>query len=372
MNPMPTGKNSTTHKWQQSVAKAARDRWMLTNKNHELYPLMEILDEYQGYSKHVSSFGAEFIAKYTNPVTGKIHTSYKQGTVATGRLASGNVNSDSPKYNSQQIPRNNDIRNCWVVPSDDYLMITCDLSGAELITMCSLAQDHKLLELSKGDMHSYFANKGWEAIHKKRNIPWTEKDIISKSQNVDKRTSYKNMTFGTIYGLKPPKAGELLNVDPKEGKIAINTIVREIPDTINMVTAASAFAVNHGYVVHNTRTNSRRWFSPVLLEKQGIEALSRSNEQMVTGAARNTRIQGTQADMLAEAMVLLDKYIKINKIEAWIVMQVHDELVVIFHKRYQQWFPERVREIMTRSADKYLEGGVHMSADYKVAPHWVK
>jgi DNA polymerase I-like protein with 3'-5' exonuclease and polymerase domains len=238
--------------------------------------------------------------------------------------------------------------------------------------MCSLAQDHKLLELSKGDMHSHFANKGWEAIYRKRNIPWTAEDVISKAQNVDKRTSYKNMTFGTIYGLKPPKAGELLNVDPKEGQIAIDTIINEIPETIKMVTQASAFAVNYGYVVHNTRTNSRRWFGPALRERNGVEHMTKREQDAIVGAARNTRIQGTQADMLAEAMVMLHKYCRIYKLDAEIKMQVHDEIVVEFKEEMKSWFPDRVREIMIRSANKYLEGGVQMDAEIKVERFWVK
>ena len=106
--------------------------------------------------------------------------------------------SKNRRFNSQQIPRSNDLRNCFLADSDDYLIATCDLSGAELVTMAALANDQRLLELSEGDMHSHFANKGWKAIYESRGLPYEEKDIISSTQNKDKRTDYKPMMFGTV------------------------------------------------------------------------------------------------------------------------------------------------------------------------------
>ena len=246
--------------------------------------------------------------------------------------------------------------------------------------MCSLAQDHRLLELSKQDMHSYFANKGWKAIYKDMGSKWHSFDEISKTQNNDKRTDYKPMTFGTIYGLKPAKAGEILNVSSHAGKIAIKTIIDEIPDTMAMVEVASAEALEKGWVLHNTRTHSRRWFRPVVelnaenakLPEDAHRELEKGYRDVIAQQARNTRIQGSQADMLSEAMVLLDRYIRMYKIEAKILLQVHDELAVKFHPDYKDWFPQRVSDVMTRTANKYLEGGVTMKADFKVGLVWQK
>tara|TARA_R100001086_G_scaffold214519_1_gene130562 strand:- start:1108 stop:1554 length:447 start_codon:yes stop_codon:yes gene_type:complete len=90
-----------------------------------------------------------------------------------------------------------------------------------------------------------------------------------------------------------------------------------------MVVEASKFAKTHGYVVHNERTNSRRWFPEILKMLQGkpYDSFIVMTEE---SAARNSRIQGTQSDMLAEAMVLLDRYINIYKLDIQMKMQVHD------------------------------------------------
>ena len=69
-----------------------------------------------------------------------------------------------------------------------------------------------------------------------------------------------------FYGLFAKKAGKTLNISTEEGQIVINTIKREIPKTIKMVENQSAFAERYGYVIHNNRTNSRRWF-PILIKQ---------------------------------------------------------------------------------------------------------
>ena len=292
IKPVPMAKSATTKKLQPSTGVAAREKWLLENKNHTHYKLIEMLDEYAGYSKHVNSFGHSFLTKYRNASTKGFHTTYKQGRTATGRLASGDASSGL--FNSQQLPRKPlELRHCFMAREGGYKIATVDLEGAELVTMCSLAKDENLRRIhAAGDMHSYFANKGWKAIYESKGLQYTEADVISKHQNTSKRTDYKPMMFGTVYGLKGPKAAETLNVTKKEGEIAIDTIVNEIPDTINMVEEASKHALTYGYVVHNERTNSRRWFKPILDQIKGNPHVSDKAIYAAESAARNTRIQG--------------------------------------------------------------------------------
>lgn len=364
---LPKQKDKKTKVFKPSLAKAPRERWLLQNRNDVFYPFFKLYDEYMRETKHVNSFGKTFIEKYKHPVTGKFHTSYKQGTVETGRLASGDSNATPPRFNSQQLPPI--IRDCFKTDSG-YIIGKCDLSGAELVMMCSLAQDQHLLELSKTqDLHSYFANLGWRAIYKRRGIPFLETDVISKEQHSEKRRAYKPQLFGVVYGLRGAKAAETLNITLEEGEIAIKTIEQEIPETLKMVKTASKFAIENGYIIHNTRTNSRRWFSKVIDHLNGAE-LSFLDKIEAESAARNTKIQGSQADMLCEAMVLLQRYIDRYKIDAKILMQVHDELVVKFRSEDGLWFARRIKDCMIRTANKYLEGGVTMDAELKVKDTW--
>ena len=137
------------------------------------------------------------------------------------------------------------------------------------------------------------------------------------------------MTFGTIYGMYSKKAGETLNVNKQEGQIVINTIKAELPQTFAMVEAATLAASKQGYVILNYRTNSRRWFPRLIAQLKNeinkdthfIEISAEESE------ARNVRIQGTQADFIKEATVVLATYYRKHKLDAKILMWVHDEIV---------------------------------------------
>ena len=134
---------------------------------------------------------------------------------------------------------------------------------------------------------------------------------------------------GVVYGLFAKKAGKTLNISTEEGQIVINTIKREIPKTIKMVENQSAFAEKYGYVIHNNRTNSRRWF-PILIKQLKKEVDKDSHFIEISealSAARNSTIQGTQADFVKEASVKLQYYYWKNNIDADILSWVHDEIV---------------------------------------------
>ena len=279
--------------------------------------LDNFLDSYVKRSKvakELSTYGYSFI-NMLKP-TGKIHTVFKQCFTDTGRFSSGNTAYGYPNF--QNIPRNTKFRHCFGT-SEDREITTCDLSGAELIVMCSLSGDKRLLELSTGDMHSHMANLCWKEIYKYRGLEWTDKDVISKEQNSNKRTDFKAVTFGVIYGLREGKLSEYLKIDREEAAIVIEMIKDEIPVVISMVEAASKKAINDGYIVHNSRTNSRRYYPVVDQAKTRFEDLKRAfpNDAIpdvpfhitynrgnhthimdfkdrisVESTARNTRIQG--------------------------------------------------------------------------------
>jgi DNA polymerase I-like protein with 3'-5' exonuclease and polymerase domains len=105
-----------------------------------------------------------------------------------------------------------------------------------------------------------------------------------------------------------------------------------IPKTFAMVEANAKFAVTHGYLILNTRTNSRMYFPYVLnsiTSKVPLEFRDKSNAE---SAARNSPIQGTQADMIKECMVEIDKFIVANNYDIHLLKSVHDELVYLIPK----------------------------------------
>lgn len=382
--------------------------------------LIKYLIEYGSILNHISTFGLSFINKI-NPITGKIHTIYRQANADTGRFQSGGGDSEPDKPNFQNIPAITEYRNCFL---GDGTIDTADYSGAELMIMVSLSQDRMLEELAKGDMHSHMNQAIWRNIYKYRynqlakvaaNLPKVSNDVNEKladyadkannfivTKKVNKEFRNKNLTFGSIYGMYAAKAGKTMNVPKEEGQIAINTIKGIIPKIFQVVEAASKFVEKNGYIIINSRTNSRAWFPNNIKALRG--QLDRDENfkllQKELSEARNIKIQGTQADFVKEATVVLQQYIDYYNLNVVILNWIHDEIVDdIVDKRldgisdeYKQWIKEnpkglsiikngkkieglsypQVKEIiMTTVADRYLKD-VHMKVEYSLLPYWHK
>lgn len=308
--------------------------------------------------KAIGTYGESFITKI-NSITGKLHTIFRQTDADTGRFQSGGGTMEPDKPNFQNIPADNTYRECFIT-DDGYSLKTADYSGAELIVMASHAQDFKLIELSKIDMHSHMATACWRNIFGSRAttvlnriksnpalklIPkiveeYTKNVELYRTFTVDKSTGegkyrkdFKPMTFGTIYGMYAKKAANTLNIIVEEGTIVIKTIESIIPNTFEMVKRASNDAKKQGYVILNNRTNSRAWFPNLIKALKGEISEKTHFKEMSAemSAARNIRIQGTQADFVKEATVVIGKHLrKFNlelDIQALIISWIHDELV---------------------------------------------
>jgi DNA polymerase I-like protein with 3'-5' exonuclease and polymerase domains len=404
--------------------------------NTRMKTFIKLLLQYRGFDTAINNFGYKYKTKI-NLITGKLHTSFRTCSTDTGRMSSGGGTKQPMKPNFQNIPSRASyavaMRNCFLAGKDNSIG-THDYSGAELIVMCSLAQDMKLLQLSKGDMHSYFAQLCWRTVFKYRawrlieqhdalrvqngisfrdeimiknindNLNKFKTFIVSSDENPKFRVDFKPETFGVIYGMHAKKSTQTLKLnDEYEGQLVIDTIEKEIPDTFVMVKAASAKAKQQGYLVLNERTNSRAWF-PTILEVKENPSEMRYYFAMYNAEvneARNIRIQGTQADAIKEAIVELQNWIELNNYqnEIVILIVVHDE-IVDKHPKYLdgkskewdkwqiinnlQWtdtftnkeytfnnFPDMKKCIMEKVFDRYLEN-VTINVNYDVCPYWTK
>jgi DNA polymerase I-like protein with 3'-5' exonuclease and polymerase domains len=395
-----------------------------------------LLFQHRGLATACNNFGINFKSKI-NPVTGKLHTIFRQAHAKTGRFQCGGGRNEKDKPNFQNIPSKakyaKALRNCFKA-REGYSILTHDLTGAELVIMCSLSQDMKLLEVSKGDMHSYMAQGAWRRIYAHRAnerrkildslittdievITTLHKEIeeleylannyvVNKETTKDVRTAFKPMGFGGIYGMYALKASKTLTcemakvginnpVTKEEGQIVLDYLEEEFPDVFKMVKAASAFARQHGYLILNSRTNSRAWFPRIIeCNKRGLsdyDAFMIINKEL--SEARNKRIQGTQADMIKEMSVEIQNWIYENNFEddITILSWVHDEIVSECPKymdgKSDEWrldkpnlsykgtkfdnFPDLKAHIMSTVGNKYLEN-VTIEADYEVEPFWTK
>jgi DNA polymerase I-like protein with 3'-5' exonuclease and polymerase domains len=374
--PIPTDKNKVTKQMQPSVGKEARSTWYSLHGNSKFVNLFDLFHSYKKITHNVNSFGEKWVKQYINTITGKVHTYFKQCNTGTGRLASGDAKNGW--FNGQQIPTIEDLRSCFVVDDDSYELLTLDLSSAELVCMSSLANDTHLYELfvKYDDIHSSILTKAWRKIHKYRgNLDICDSFIVSKTVNADLRKKGKNGTFAVVYGAYPAKLATTLDISVPEANLYIEAVKEEIQPTIKYVESKTKQALSEGYVIHNKRTNSRRWFTSVIESNKYGNDLSFKDESEVVSAARNTSIQGTQADMVKEAMVVINNWIIKNNLDVKLKLQVHDELVYQFPKGLEidgKSFAEHIKYLLTSTADLYLNEGFNMGADYHIAKYWLK
>lgn len=400
-----------------SLREAAINQYILENTESKLKPFLKTLIDYKECEKFISSYGLKFLKTtvktksgkiekgYKNPVTGKVHTLYKQCFTETGRFSSGDAKAGL--YNSQQIPSNPKIlRTAFTLSkeeiADDWWITTCDLTGAEAVIMAALSNDLNLYDLAviKDDIHSPIATKCWRAIYEYRmrmdrspvikdslgkTHTLTKDFLINKDNNKQLRTDFKSYTFGCVYGMYKTKGAQTLNILPDEAQVAIDVIRNEFPSVFKMVEEAAKLALLDGYVIFNNVSNNRRYFTPVLSVIERNPDVPRAHRidlmkneipfrdiSDIEGAARNCRIQGTQADMLKTAMVRIDRFAKSKTIPYRPLLTVHDELVI---KHKGKEFGSDITRIMVESANMYLapySSTIKMKADTHTLRHWIK
>ncbi len=348
-------------------------------------------------------------------------------------------------FNVQNLPAEKEVRECFELTPEEiaagYWFTTIDWSGAELTIMAAMANDQYLFELGadriidgkkvEGDMHSPTATDCWRAVYQYRlaklisnyqvtqpkdikftnnelfeRIPLSERDawftikdskgkrymltedfLINKGNNKQLRTDFKPMIFGCVYGMQAKKGGETLNIPPDEAQVIINTIKGKFPKVFKMVEGFANQAFRHGYVEFNTRSHSRRYFTPVLeilktidqtkYSDQAIidyvkENLRFSDVSSISAEAFNVPISGTQADMLKESLVEIRRHPDYERCKAKLLLSVHDENGGM---HLTQEFGITMKEIMKEVANRYLiiySPNIKMEADCAIRHSWTK
>lgn len=195
------------------------------------------------------------------------------------------------------------------------------------------------------------------------------KIAINKRTWKDIRDPFKNVVYGSSYGAQAAKVASTLNIAKDFAELVIQSMTDSLPIAFGYLDVQSNFGVKNGYIIFNKRTNSRFWFSSVLDSRKYGRELNFKDKGRVERQCKNLPISGTQADMIKEAMVFIKKFISIYKIDAKILLQVHDELV-IKHKRKE--LGKIFAKIMTNVANKYLSNGITMKADADTLYTWTK
>lgn len=304
------------------------------------HPIVEKILEYRSLMKLNSTY-VEGMLPYINEKTNRIHSYFHQTVTATGRIS-------STEPNLQNIPTRIELgkrlRKVFK-PKEDYVFIDADYSQIELRVLAHISQDEHMLEAFKNgeDIHK-------QAASKVLGIPIEE---VTKEQ----RSNAKAVNFGIVYGISDFGLAEQLGISRKEAKKYIEQYLEKYSGIDKFMKEVVEEAKEKGYV---ETLYGRRRYIPEL----------NSNNYMVrqfgARAAMNTPIQGTAADIMKLAMVNLNKALEETNIDAKIILQVHDELIL----EASQKDKEQAKQMLKQYMENATSLTVPLEVEVSEATNW--
>ncbi len=265
------------------------------------YPLPKLLLEYRSLAKLKSTY-TDKLPTLINPATGRVHTSYHQAVAATGRLSSTDPNLQNIPIKTEAGRR---VRKAFVAPPG-YKIVAADYSQIELRIMAHLSGDKNLCEA--------FA-EGWD-IHRATAAEVFREGIEAVSQ--EQRRSAKAINFGLIYGMSAFGLAKQLRIARKDAQRYIDTYFQRYPGVAAYMENIRAKAAQQGYV--ETILGRR-------LHLADINSSNYMRRQAAERTAINAPMQGSAADIIKRAMIDVDAWLAAEKVDAKMILQVHDELV---------------------------------------------
>jgi len=265
------------------------------------YPLPQVIMDYRGVSKLKNTY-TDKLPELINPTTGRVHTSYHQAVAATGRLSSSDPNLQNIPVRSEEGRK---IRLAFSAPKDKKI-VACDYSQIELRIMAHLSGD-------KGLTHAFENNLD---IHRATAAEVWGKTLDEVSDN--ERRNAKAINFGLIYGMSAFGLAKQLGIPRGEAQEYIDRYFDKYPGVKRYMENTRADAAEKGYV---ETLFGRRLYLPEINSRNG------QRRQAAERTAINAPMQGTAADIIKRAMIKVHHWLQDSKLDALMIMQVHDELV---------------------------------------------
>ena len=304
------------------------------------HPVIEKLLEYRSLVKLNSTY-VEGLIPYINQKTQRIHSYFHQTITATGRIS-------STEPNLQNIPtrveQGKQIRKAFNTKGKN-IFIDADYSQIELRVLAHISKDNHMIEAFKND----------EDIHKQAaskvlNIPIEQ---VTKEQ----RSAAKAVNFGIVYGISDYGLAQQLGITNKKAKEYIKQYLEKYSGVKEFMDNIVEKAKNDGYV--ETLFNRRRYIPEL-----------KSNNYMIrqfgSRAAMNTPIQGTAADIMKIAMINVFKKLQEEKLDARLVLQIHDELIIECSEEVK----EKVKEILQSCMENATKLDVPLKVETSEATSW--
>lgn len=268
----------------------------------ESYKLPGKILEYRSLAKLKSTY-TDKLPLLVNSKTGRVHTSYHQAITSTGRLSSSDPNLQNIPIRSKE---GREIRQAFIA-AQDYVLIAADYSQIELRIMAHLSQDKNLVQAfaKNQDVHRATAAEIF--------------DVALEDVDLEHRRRAKAINFGLIYGMSAFGLAKQLGLDRYAAQSYIDRYFDRFPGVKRYMDETRQQAHERGFV---ETVFGRRLYLPEIHDR------NKMRQQAAERAAINAPMQGTAADLIKVAMIHVHRKLKEARLNAKIIMQVHDELVI--------------------------------------------
>lgn len=312
---------------------------VLEELEHEGHAIAGKILEFRKFSKLKNTY-TDALPKEINPKTNRIHSNFATTATITGRLSSSNPNLQNIPIRS---PQGQKIREAFIADKGN-LLISADYSQVELRVIAHVAKIEALIKAFKDD----------KDIHKitAAQIFACDESEVSKEQ----RSQAKAINFGIIYGISAFGLAKQLDISRKDAAKYIEKYMQTYPGIEKYMQDYQEFARQNGFV---KTIGGRKCFISGINHKNPI--VRSENERL----AINAPIQGSAADIIKKAMIKLNK--KLKNLEAKIILQIHDELIIETKEENAQ----KIAEIVKEEMENAMILDCPLKVDVEIGKYWL-
>ena len=304
------------------------------------HPIIEEILEYRKVSKLKSTY-TDGLAKSAD-ADGRVHTTFKQTGTATGRLS-------STEPNLQNIPirteLGRELRRYFLPKNKDYLLLDADYSQIELRLLADISNDENMISAFKSgaDIHTSTASAVF--------------GVPSEMVTGEQRKRAKAVNFGIVYGIGAFSLAQDIGISRAKANEYIESYMANYPGVQNYLQNVVKSAYADGYVT--TPLGRRRYIPELFAQNKNLKSFGER-------VAMNSPIQGSAADIIKIAMINVSRRLREMNVDARLILQVHDELLIEAHKDVA----EDVAKMLQHEMENAVSLSVPLIAEVTVGENW--
>lgn len=303
------------------------------------HPIIPLITEYRALTKLQNTYVTGLLKVVGED--GRVHSTFKQTETRTGRISSAEPNIQNIPV---RTPLGREMRRFFTA-KDGYLLVDADYSQIELRVLAHISGDEimKKAFLDGVDIHTVTASQVFN-----QPIEWVTPDLRSKAKAVN---------FGIVYGIGAFSLSKDIGVSMTKASEYIRAYLSKYSGIAHYMDKTVAKARHDGYV--ETMFGRRRYIKELAAKNKNLQSFGER-------VAKNTPIQGTAADIIKIAMIKVYNRLRESKLDAKLILQVHDELIV----EAKEDCADKAAALLKEEMENAVKLTVPMTVDVNIGKTW--